>query len=33
MKLKRVVPKVAAHPELRSFECSACREVITEAAE
>lgn len=30
MQLKRVVPRVAVHPELRTFECPACHEVITE---
>lgn len=30
MQLKRVVPRVAVHPELRTFECRVCREVTTE---
>jgi len=30
MRLARVVPAVAGHPELRTFECGACREVRTE---
>lgn len=29
MKLARVIPAVAGHPELRSFECADCREVLT----
>ena len=33
MQLKRVVPRVSVHPELRSFECRACREVITQTVE
>lgn len=33
MRLARVVPAVAGHPELRSFECRSCREVRTEAVE
>ncbi|MFN3657872.1 MAG: hypothetical protein ACK4UO_11510 [Pseudolabrys sp.] len=30
MRLARVVPALAGHPELRSYECSDCREVLTE---
>ena len=33
MRLARVVPAVAGHPELRSFECGSCREVKTEVVE
>lgn len=33
MRLARVVPAVAGHPELRSFECTSCREVKTEVVE
>ena len=29
MRLARIVPAVAGHPELRSFECRTCREVTT----
>jgi len=33
MELKRVVPRYLVHPELRSFECPQCHEVITEQVE
>jgi len=29
MRLAAVVPRVAGHPELRSFKCMSCNEVIT----
>lgn len=29
MRLVRVAPAVAGHPELRSYECVDCREVLT----
>jgi hypothetical protein len=29
MQLARVTPRAFGHPELRSFECRACREVVT----
>jgi hypothetical protein len=29
MKLDRVTPRFAGHPELRTFACVACREVLT----
>jgi hypothetical protein len=32
MRLVRVVPPLAGHPELQSFECRACREVLTRPA-
>jgi hypothetical protein len=30
MRLARTIPALAGHPELRSFECRDCREVLTE---
>jgi hypothetical protein len=30
MKLARVIPKVAGHPEIRSFECRPCGEAVSE---
>lgn len=33
MRLARIVPAVARHPELRTFECRTCREVATVAEE
>jgi len=32
MRLSRVTPAVAGHPELRSFACAACGEVLTTEA-
>lgn len=32
MQLSRVTPAVAGHPELRSFECAGCGEVLTTEA-
>jgi hypothetical protein len=32
MRLSRVMPAVAGHPELHSFECDACGEVLTTEA-
>ena len=29
MQLARVVPRAFGYPELRSFECRACREAVT----
>jgi transposase-like protein len=29
MRLARVTPRAFGHPELRSFECRACREAVT----
>jgi DNA-directed RNA polymerase subunit RPC12/RpoP len=31
MRLVHVVPRLGAHPELRSFRCTACDEVVTSA--
>lgn len=33
MTLAYLIPKMAEHPELLNFECRACREMLTEAAE
>jgi hypothetical protein len=33
MTLAYVIPKAAGQPELKSFECRACRETLTEAVE
>ena len=33
MRLVRVTPAVAGHPELRSFKCSGCGEVLTTEAQ
>ena len=32
MRLARVTPAVAGHPELHSFECDGCGEVLTSEA-
>jgi hypothetical protein len=32
MQLSRVTPAVAGHPELHSFKCGACGEVLTAEA-
>jgi hypothetical protein len=32
MQLSRVTPAVAGHPELHSFQCAACGEVLTTEA-
>jgi hypothetical protein len=29
MRLGHVIPRFAGHPEIRSFQCSACGEVLT----
>ena len=31
MRLAHTVPRLGAHPELRSFRCTVCDEVVTQA--
>ena len=33
MSLGLVIPKVGVHPEIRSFKCRACGEVLTKATD